>query len=278
VETGYSVMVADAIEVTQADAAVGELVSRGRLVDRSGRKLAGFVQKFRATRGSRVLRIDIELQPEEEPRADAWNSYYACRLAWADEAADVYRTVGGVRSKTEARRFESPLYVELDMPKNRTAILTGGLAYHRRVGLRMLDTLLVVRGETARKFSLGVGIDLTHPLQDALSLLAPATAVWQQATPHAGPSSGWLFHIDSKNVIATHWEPICDGPKVTGLRVRLLEAHDRAAAVTLTALRKPSSARKTDFTGQTLGDCKVDADKIQFDMQPCEWAQVEVLW
>jgi alpha-mannosidase len=278
VETGYSVMVADAIEVTQADAAVGELVSRGRLVDRTGRKLAGFVQKFRATRGSRVLRIDIEFVPEEEPRADAWNSYYACRFAWADEAADMYRTVGGVRSKTEARRFESPLYVELDMPKNRTAILTGGLAYHRRVGLRVLDTLLLVRGETARHFTLGVGIDLTHPLQDALSLLTPATAAWQQSPPSAGPSSGWLFHVDSKNVIATHWEPICDGAKVIGFRVRLLEAYARAAAVTLTALRNVASAQKTDFEGRPLGECKVKEDKILFDMQPCEWVQVEVLW
>ncbi|MCA9271225.1 MAG: hypothetical protein KDA41_22235, partial [Planctomycetales bacterium] len=277
-DPNYSVMAADAIEVTLADAAVGEVVSRGRLVDRDGKKLAGFVQRFRVTRGSRVLKIDIELDPVETPRADAWKSYYACRFAWGDESADLYRTLAGARFATSNNRFESPDYVELDLPNLRTAILTGGLPYHRRAGMRVLDTLLIVRGETQRRFQLGIGIDLTHPLQEALGLRAPVCSRLQTAAPPSGASSGWLFHVDSKNVVATHWEPIAEEGRVAGVRVRLLEAYGRAAKVTLRALRKLTSAQKTDFLGSPLGDCQASGDQAALEMDAYEFAQVELRW
>jgi len=275
-DTGYSVMVADSVEATLADAAVGEITSRGRLVDREGRELAGFVQRFRVVRGSRVLEIDIELDPKEQPRANAWNSYYACRFAWADESANLHRAVGGVRESAASRRFESPWYVDIDLPKQRTAILTGGLPYHRRVGMRMLDSLLIVRGEQARTFRLGVGIDLKYPLQEALSLMTPPTARFQTAPPPSGPHSGWLFHVDSKNLVATHWEPLYQGQSVAGFRVRLMECYGRAADVTLTAFREVSAGRKVDFLGQTITECESEGDKISFKMQPREWTELEV--
>ena len=275
-DTGYSVMVADSINITLSDAAVGELTSRGRLVDREGQELAGFVQRYRAVRGSRVLQIEIELDPKLEPRADAWNSYYACRFAWADESANFCRTSGGVSEPTDIKRLEAPYYVEIDLPKQRTSILTGGLPYHRRIGLRMLDTLLIARGEQARSFRLGVGVDVTHPLQEALSLMTPPTAEYRNAAPPRGPSSSWLFHVDSKNVVATHWSPICEADDVVGFRVRLQEAYGRAAKVALSSFRNVASATKVDFTGETIAGCHVDGDKITFEMSPREWAELEV--
>ena len=275
-DTGYSVMVADSIDITLADAAVGELTSRGRLVDREGQELAGFVQRYRAVRGSRVLQMEIELDPKVDPRADAWNSYYACRFAWADESANFFRTSGGVRETTDIKRLEAPYYVEIDLPKQRTAILSGGLSYHRRIGMRMLDTLLIVRGEQARTFRLGVGVDVTHPLQEALGLMTPPTAEFKTAAPPRGPSSSWLFHVDSKNVVATHWSPICEAGSVTGFRVRLQEAYGRAAKVALSTFRSVASATKVDFTGQTIAGCHIEGDKITFEMSPREWTELEV--
>ena len=272
----YSVMAADGIEVTAADAAVGEITTRGRLLDREGTELAGYVQRFRATRGSRVLQIEVDLDPKQQPRADAWNSYYACRFAWGDESANLYRTVGGVREATHARRFEAPLYIDLDVPKQRTAILTGGLAYPRRVGMRMLDTLLAVRGEGATTFRLGIGLDLTHPMQEALSFLTPAAEVFQEGRGPQGPASGWLFHLDSKNVIATHWQPLVTEGNVTGFSVRLLEVYGRAAAVTLSAFRDVKEAKKVDLLGEPISDCKVSGDKIELEMSPKEFAALEI--
>src|SRR4030095_7217212 len=48
----YSVMAADSLEVTAATTTLGEITARGRLLDLQGRKLAGFVQKYRVWRGS----------------------------------------------------------------------------------------------------------------------------------------------------------------------------------------------------------------------------------
>src|SRR5262249_15004167 len=172
---------------------------------------------------SRVIGLEIELEPEQEPRADPWNSYYAARFAWADEDAETFRGVGLSRRQTELRQIESPLLVEMATGKSRVAILTGGLPYHRRVELRMLDTMLIVRGEGQRKFRLGIALDHPQPVQAAVEWLSPVVTVREQAAPPRGAASSWLFHLDVPNVITTHWEPSCESGTVQGFVVRLQE-------------------------------------------------------
>ena len=163
----YSVMVADSFEVTSATHVLGEIIAKGRLVDQKGETLAGFEQKYQLWRGSRVLRLEIELSPKEELRADPWNSYYASRFAWADESAELWRTVHQSRHEIKSKRIESPHYIDIKTEKTRTTVLTAGLPYHRLNGMRMLDSLLIVKGERARKFQLGIGIDLKHPMHES---------------------------------------------------------------------------------------------------------------
>ncbi len=172
-----SIMAADAVETVVSTETLGEIVARGRLLDRKGNKLADFRQTYRLWRGSRVLLLDIELEPCRECSADPWNSYYAARFAWANEAAELYRSANLTRQAAKGKRFEAPLYVEIDDAAVRTAILTGGLPFHRRYGMRMLDTLLVVAGERCRRFRLGVGVELKNPLHESLSLLTPALSL-----------------------------------------------------------------------------------------------------
>jgi alpha-mannosidase len=173
----YSVMAADSVETTISTTTLGEVVARGRLLDLQGNKLAGFVQTYRLWRGSRVLHVQVELDPVEEPKADPWNSYYCCRFAWANEGAELFRTLHQTRTPILEKRFESPHYVEITDEKTSTAILTVGLAFHRRQEDRMLDTLLVTRGERQRKFHLGIGVDVQHPLHEAIGLLTPPITV-----------------------------------------------------------------------------------------------------
>ena len=59
----------------------------------------------------------------------------------------------------------------------RTALLFGGLPYHRKHGSRMLDTLLVAGMESTRSFTLGAVLDLEHPFHAAQDLLAQALVV-----------------------------------------------------------------------------------------------------
>ncbi|MBI2823356.1 MAG: hypothetical protein HYX69_01550 [Planctomycetia bacterium] len=274
----YSAMQADAVEIAHAGPAVGEITSRGRLVDREGRRLAAYTQRFQLARGSRVVAIDIELAIEQEPAGDPWESYYAARFAWPDEAADLSRSVGMTIQATEARRLESPHLVLVRSPRSRAAILTGGLPYHRRSGARMLDTVLVVPGETRRRFRLAVGIDVAHPMQQALELLDPV-AVVRAARPAGAGQANWLFHVDAKNVVATHWSALRDDAgRTTGFRVRLLETEGVAGGVRLRAVKDIENARCTDFRGQTLSELPVAGDCVTIDVAAFEWTQIEATW
>ena len=274
-DANYSVAACDAVEVISTGPAVGEIVTRGRLLDLEGKKLAGFVQRFQLPRGSRMLSIDIELDIEQVPRADPWNSYYAARFAWSDEEAELWRSVSQTNQPTDAKRLEAPQWIEIRGDKHSTAILTGGLPYHRGMGLRKLDTLLVVRGERARKFKLGVGLELPHPWQQAVDLLDPPVIVPRVSAPPAAARNGWLFNVDAKNVTATHWEPLHEEGKVVGFRVRLLETEGRPGRVQLRAFREVRSARQIDFIGQTLVELTVSGDTIPLDLTAYEWVEVE---
>jgi alpha-mannosidase len=276
-EAIYSVTAVDSIEITSTGI-LGEVVSRGRLLDLEGQPLAEFRQTTQVVQGSRVVRIEIELDTLQEPRADPWSSYYASRFAWGDEAADLWRSVGLTSQATEAKHLEAPHFIEVRTEKTRTAILTGGWPYHRRVGPRMLDSLLVVRGESERRFKLAIGVGLAHPAQAAIDLLAPAVVVSDVTAPAAPGGNGWLFHLDAKNVVATHWEPLSESGRNVGFRVRLLEVEGRAGPMKLRAAKRIGSARQVDFLGQTLAELVVAGDCLKFECGAYEWLEIEARW
>ena len=102
----------------------------------------------------------------------------------------------------------------------------------------MLDSLLVVRGERERSFRVGIGVSLAKPAAAAMELMTPGMVLADHGSPGA-TATGWFFHVDAHNVVATHWEPLlqAETPEdaatpgvVTGFRVRLLETTGRWAA------------------------------------------------
>ncbi len=279
-------MRAETVDVTANCAAFGEIVSRGMLVDASEKIVGRFQQRISLWAGSRLVNLEIELSELEELRADPWNSYYAARFAWPDEQAELYRGVSLARQQTSATRIEAPEFIDIDNGLGTVTLLTGGLPYHRRSDARMLDTLLVVRGETARGFSLAIGVDLPHPAATAIEHLQPKLFD-AQTSPPAKNATGWFFHVGAKNVVATHWEPICSppsgeknsaAPTIKGFRVRLLEIGGTAGRVPLRAFRSIEYARQVDFVGETILELYVDDDKIMLDFGPFELLEVEALW
>ena len=272
-DEGYSVMAADEIAVTSPGPVLGEVVVRGRLVDREARRLAGFQQTTRVWRGSRLIELEIELDVERLPEPDPWNSYYAARFAWADETSNLYRGVNQANVPTDATQLESPHFIDVRTEKLRTTLLSGGLPYHRRIGTRRLDSLLIVRGETARRFRLGIGIDMPQPMAAALDFLAPKTVQSGRAKP-SNPS-GWLFHLDVRNVVATHWEPIEEEGRTVGFRARLLEVDGRNAALGLRSFRTVLLAQKVGHADRPPVDLPIEGDRISVDLGPYEWTEVE---
>ncbi len=272
----YSIMAADDVSVTRADKAMGEIVCRGRMLDRDGRNLADFTQTYQLWRGSRVLLVDIDIDPHDLPGDNPWKSYYCARFAWADAAAGIRGGVGDVPRTLSGTRLESPLLVELDMPSQRTAILVGGMPYHQRMGLRMLDSLLIVQGEQARRFRLGIALDAPHPMQDALAIMHDLPCV--EGCKIANSGNGWLFHIDAKNVTATHWHPIMEAGQPVGFRVRLLETTGKMGAFSLRAAKTIASAKRVDLLGNPIEDCQTDGDRIKLEINALQWIEVEARW
>jgi alpha-mannosidase len=173
----------------------------------------------------------------------------------------------------EAERLESPHLIEIRNEAGRTTILTAGLPYHRRCGLRKLDSLLIVRGETARRFRLGIGIDVPQPLAAALDFAVPPLVLPVAARPRN--DSAWLVHLDSRAVIATHWEAIVEGGAVAGFRVRLLETEGRSASLGLRSCRATRSAQKAGGGERPPVDLTVEGDRVAVPLRPHEWAEVE---
>ena len=274
----YSSMTAESIEVTALTETIGEITSSGKILDQEQQLLADFQQRMRLVKGSRILEIEIHLDLHHEPSGDPWNSYFASRFAWADEGAELYRGVNQTRHRATARRLEAPDYIEIHEENWRTSILTGGLPFHRRVGYRMLDSLLVVRGESCRTFKLGIGIDLGQPMSQSMAWLADVPCLFEKAAPPSGSTTSWLFHLDARNVVATSWKPLMESGRSVGFAVRLLETSGRACKVSMAAFQPISSAEQRDFKGESLGACRIDDGKAVVEMAAAEWLEVEVRW
>jgi alpha-mannosidase len=282
-EDAYSVMAADEVRVIQAGPLIGEVAVRGRLMDRAGQPLADFRQTTRVAWGSRVIEVEAEIDPHREPGGDPWISYYAARFAWGQDVPALHRGVNQATVSSEAARLESPQFVEIRGPSPRegasaarTTILTAGLPYHHRSGLRKLDTLLIVRGETARRFRFGIGIDLPQPQAAALEFLAPSPLASLAALPKS--ESAWLFHLDSRAVVATHWEPIIEDGAVSGARARLLETEGRHVTLGLRSFRAVKSARKLGGHNRAADELDIAGDTVNVPFRSYEWAEVEVRW
>lgn len=274
-EPRYSAMAVESIATGVNTPALGEVIARGQLIDGDGKRLAGYTQTTRLWAGSRVIEVQVDLDAADDLRADAWNSYYALRWAWPGTGTtDLRRSVNLGSHESEARKLEAPHYLELVSGDTRTTLLSGGLPYHQRSGERMLDTLLVVRGETARSFRMGIGIDLPQPAAAALEFLTPPGIVAGVAAP--ANASSWFFHLGTRNVVATHWAPLFEESAIVGFRVRVLETAGVAAHLTLRSLRDVAYAHEVDFVGQVLGSAKTEGDLVDFDLGPHQWSQLEV--
>ncbi|MCE9607575.1 MAG: hypothetical protein K8U03_22025 [Planctomycetia bacterium] len=270
----YSTMLCDRFEASLVGSALSEITTAGRLVDAEGKQFAGFTQRVRVAQGSPLVEVDVELDIAEQPRAEAWGSYYAARFAWPDDGTALGRGVFLTHQPTKSKHPESPYFIELETATASTMIFPCGLPHHICTGERMLDTLLVGRGELRRKFRFVLGVEIEHPAATALDVMEPLVAIEKTAQPASG-DTGWLFHLDAKNVVATHWESLVEAERVVGFRVRLLETEGLAGRVNLRTVRKIKSARQIDGRAQTLLDLQPEEDRLGIDVAPYEWLDIE---
>jgi alpha-mannosidase len=280
-----SLMRSDRFEIEYGGPALVQATSSGGLVDpQSGNRLASFVQRYRLWAGRPILEIEITLSDLDSAwlsraaQADPYAVYLACRWAWPDPNSMLRRTVLWSSEITESERPETPDAFDISTRTQRTALLFGGLPYHRKVGSRMLDTLLVAGSESTRTFTLGVVLDLEHPFHAAQDLIAPPLVVPIDDGPPSLGSSGWLARIDRKGVAVSHvgFASATGDDRGWGLVFHLLETAGQAGRCRLRLFRNPLGARQADFLGETIVDLSIDGDAVLVDLTPHELARIEV--
>ncbi|HTI50393.1 MAG TPA: hypothetical protein VL475_05560 [Planctomycetaceae bacterium] len=291
--TFYGEMRRQSATVTCAGPALGEILTTGEIIDQTnGQRLAGYEQTVRVWRGRPVVEIDIELVVDRMPDAEPWHNYFAARFAWHDETASITRSVMLGAHEFAEERMESPYYIELATPDQRTTIVAPGLPFHRKTGPRMIDTILVVPKESRRRFRFVIAIDQNYPLQAALDAQVPAVVVPTRTGPPRAGSAGWFFHLSARNVqmlglfpllaeparSEEGWQPAepAAAPTGCGCGVRLVESEGRPVQLRLRCFRTPRSARQRDFNGHTLHALSIDGDAVLVDLSAYEIAEVEV--
>jgi hypothetical protein len=269
-----STMRASAVKVVSTGPALGEVISEGAILGDQQQVLAKFRQRFRAWLGRPMLELRLEIYPEHAAEGYPWHSYFGARLAWRDERAMLLRSVTGTGYITTHTRPQTPDYLELRQGRQNTVIFPGGLPFHQRHGARMLDIILVPVGETGQAFELGLSLDREHPMQTALGMVTPVPVVAvAKGPPHIG-ASGWLFHLDSPNLLLTSMRPGAGG--ADAVTARLLECGGHGGSAELRCVRDPGRALLQDARGENQREFDVQGDTVHLDVSAGDWAQVRV--
>lgn len=278
-------MVADRLDVEYGGPALLRYVTEGTLQDPvDGRALARFHQRVELWVGRPLLELSIRLS-ELDPSwvaslsgGDPWSRYLACRWAWPEPDSELRRSLFLTPLKTTAERPETAESFDIATRHQRTGLLFGGLAHHRRHGARMLDTLVIAGAESKREAKFGVVLDMTHPFQAIQDQQGPLYVVPVSGGPPSTGPSGWFFQLDGRSVAVARVEPVSrsGGGRGWGLVFYLVETSGRSARARLRLYKTPVWARQTDFLGSLLVDLAVEGDTVLIDLMPHEMARVDV--
>jgi hypothetical protein len=195
------------------------------------------------------------------------------------------RGVNGTGYITAHTRPVTPDFLEVRAGRQSTTVFPGGLPFHQRHEGRMVDVILVPPGEKAQVFELGIGLDREHPTQTALGLVTPVPLVpTAKGPPHVG-AAGWLFHLDTPNLLLTSMRPggrelrdPAEGQEdqVDAVTARLLECAALSGHAELRCVRNPRRAVVLDSRGGRLLEAGTSGDAVFLEVSPGDLTQVQV--
>ena len=269
-----SKMEARSIRVTMAGAALGEIVSEGVILNEQNEEIATFRQRFRAWMSRPMLDIHIEIEPKLTPTGYPWHAYFGSRFAWRDDRAALMRGVNGASNQTTHTRPVSPDYLDIHLGRLSTLIFPGGMPFHQRHGTRMVDVILIPEKEAARSFDLGLAIDRDNPMQTAVGFVSPIAVVpTTKGPPHIGPS-GWLFHVDTPNLVMTSLKPL--DVEGRSIQAHFLETTGFSGTAEFRCVRDPVSASILDGEGTPTITLPQVGDALRIDFSANDLLNVRV--
>ena len=269
-------MIADEVAITRNDRVVGEITSRGLLLDAADEPLARFTQTARVARGFPAVIVDVQLAPERPVTGDMWSSYFASRLVWLDEAAVLRRGAQWLARDVTHERVESTEWVEISADAGTIVCFGLGLPFHRHTEPIWLDTLLLTAGEEERRFQFALALDCPYPTQNALAMLTAGTPSLADLPYRLAQPRGWFVHVGARNVLVTHLTAL--GGEREGIRCRVLETEGRGIDTMLSTFRPFRAARFTNFRGEPNEVLSVVDGAVRFDLGEHQWRQIEAEW
>jgi alpha-mannosidase len=267
----YTIPAADEIVITKATTEVGQIQIAGRLLTPEEKIAARFTETVTIRSQSRLLEFDLTLKPFMEFDDDRWNSYIAVRYAWNDDTLEERGLLNdGMHVLPDRQHLHAPKVIDLRNEESSLTFLSEGLPFHRRSGERQLDTLLMVKGESHQVFHLGIAVNEKNPMFQShdFSLGHEGFDFPVQGRPK-NPSA-WLFQIESKTVIALHWEAILESDTIIGYMVYLQETEGRRAHFALRSFAPPKHAAAMNLFGRELKKFKIKDDAVLIDMHANE--------
>lgn len=288
---GYTISCADHFELLSAGPLCGRLRVHGRLMRQDGTLAAKFVETYTIERLSRVLALEITIEPALEPGDKPWDSYYGARFAWNDPMTDVFAGVNGGSYLLESELLQAPEFVDVREENGSISILCGGLPFHRLHEGGRLDTILIPKGETATTFRLGIGVDLPHVYQSAQEFLLDDFAATGMIPAPQTPAA-WLFSLGVKNVVILRIEPLFEkrtfseetqgesafeqNDTLTGFRLILLETENTHSNFSLRSFLPLKKAFKTDLLRNIKEERPIEDDRVKLEMHPREVLPLEI--
>jgi alpha-mannosidase len=274
----HSEMHADSVEMLSSSNVFGLIRARGNLVD-AGNRVGKFEIDYEIWRGSRIVEITVRLHDLSELLADPWRSAYVLRFAWPTDSAIVRVVEAGARESVGSGSVVSPEMIEIDETDYRTQILTSGLAFHRRVESRFLETILAVNGQAEVTHRFGIAVDLPYPQHTASQFMDCFYDVPLMLTKPVADTSGWIYNVDVKNARLDLESPLLNAHgKLVGQRLRVVETDGKVANAKIRLPREALEAYRVDNLGGRLGKLTTNGDCCTIALRSNERVLVDVLW
>ena len=271
-EGDATLMHCDELRVASSTPSSGCIEASGTIRSEKGASdlvLATFRLRYTLERGSRFLRVDGEIEPKSPIVGAPWNHYFGIRTAYASEAPICRTLIRDKLHRAKTRRMVAPLGVVVDEADRQTLLCGEGLAFHRREGERFLDTLVLVQGETCKKFTMHYGFDVPAPVASARARMAPPVDLSVNPTPSA-PEIGWILHASPKDLLVSRLavEQRSDGRLAA--RIRVIQTQPQACKAKLRFLRNVDTAILVDGTSDTHLNRTVEELESIGEQQPSD--------
>ncbi len=287
-------MVADTVRVVSSTESVGEIAATGKVVDSNSKTVATFQLCYRLHRGSRLIEVTGSLTPVAEITGEPWRNYLGARVAVASEGAIVRVLVRDKVHRASSRRLVSPLGLVVDEAERQTLIAAGGLACHRRVGDRFVDTLLAVQGETNTALQLDYGFNVPNPVSTTESLILSPVQIAVESTDSL-PPRGWILYVSPADVIVSKLEVRRREDGLLAAVVRVIQTRSKSASVTIRFCRdvqfasileggdsdrfnRPITAPDQDEQPTTPGAITYEGDAVRFSAASHQVADLLVVF